>query len=145
MAKKNKENNYFSSNIKRWDREDFLWQMRPEIIQRDAKNRIFREMVQGKIDYEKYGKYYLDPKFLENLIITASNELSNNSIVYIALENLDRSFPGNMEIVSNKTRYAGFVQIYSVLLNRLEAVKATGNIGYLVDIQYVLFDYKNIL
>ena len=143
MAKK--ENNYFSSNIKRWEREDFLIQMKPETIQRDAKNRIFREMVQGKINYEKYGKYFFEPKFLENLIVVADIELTNNMTVYTALDFYDSCYPGNMDVVSNKTRYSGLVQVYSVLLNRLNALKATGDIGCLIDIQYVLSNYRNIM
>lgn len=143
MAKK--ENNYFSFNIKKWEREDFLVQMKPETIQRDAKNRIFREMIQGKIDYEKYSNYFLDPKFLENLLIVADNELMNNSTVYNALDFYDKCYPGIMEVVSNKTRYAGFVHVYSVLCDRLNILKLTGDIGCLIDIQYILANYRNIL
>ena len=139
------QNNYFTSNIKRWDREDFIWQMKPEQIQRDAKNRIFREMIQGRIDYEKYGKYYLDPKFLENLIITADNELRNNSTIYNALEFYDLHFPGIVDVVTNKTKHKGFVYVYQVILDRLTAVKATQDIRYLYEIQYILTDYRNLM
>ena len=38
--------------------------LKPEQIQRAAKERIFREMARGQIDYGQFGKYYLDGKFL---------------------------------------------------------------------------------
>ncbi len=139
------QNNYFTSNIRRWNREDFLWQMKPEQIQKDAKNRIFREMVKGQIDYSQFGNYYLDPKFLENLIISANNELTNNIVVARALEFYDINFPGDANVTTNRMKHNGLCNIYSTLLQRLNAVKQTQDIGYLTDIQYVLSEYKNYI
>lgn len=130
--------NYFTSMIKHYGTEDFIPLLRPEDIQRSAKERIFREMVKGKIDYAVYGNYFLDGKFLDNLIVACDNELTNNAVVAQSLVVFDNLNPGHIEIIHNRTRYGYLVNIYSVLLDRLKTVQITGNPGVLTDIQYVL-------
>ena len=116
MANNQVQNNYFTSNIRRYNREDFVCMMKPEQIQRDAKNRIFRELVQGKIDYSIYGKYFLEPKFIDNLIISADNELRNNTTIL------------------NQT-----------ILNRLNLVRMYSNVGYLTDLSAVLVNQRTFI
>lgn len=138
--------NYFEANIKRAGNIDnFIILMKPEQIQRDAKNRIFREMVQGRIDYEKYGNYYLDSKFLENIIISANNELMNSVVIARALESYDLTYPGDRLVVMNKNKFNGLVFVYSTIYDRLCTVKETQNVASLVDIQYVLSNFRNLL
>lgn len=137
--------NYFTSAIKHYGTEDFVMCMKPEEIQRSARERIFREMVRGKIDYTLYGKYFLDNKFLGNLIVAASNELTNNICVSQALELFDLTYPGHIEIVHNRTKYGNLVYIYNVLLERLRQVELSGNVGVLTDIQYVLNTVKQYI
>lgn len=130
--------NYFTSSIKHWGTDDFIPLLKPEDIQRSAKERIFREMVRGKIDYTQFGRYYLDSKFLANLIVACDNELTNNAVIARALELYDTVDPGHIEIIHNRTRYTYLVSIYSLLLDRLRTLEVTGNVGVLTDIQYVL-------
>lgn len=137
--------NYFTSTIKHYGSEDFVMFMKPEEIQRSAKERIFREMVRGKIDYTIYGQYFLDNKFLANLIVAASNELTNNQVVAQALELYDLTYPGHIEIIHNRTKYGNLVYIYTVLLDRLKRVELSGNVGELTDIQYVLNTVKQYI
>lgn len=135
----NQQNNYFSSMIKRFDGNvDFVSLITPEMIQKSAKERIFREMSKGQIKYEEYGNYFLDPKFLDNLIVAANDELNNNATVCKALEYFDLTFPGDQSVYINRVRYSCLLNIYSIIFQRLSMVKATGNIGSLTDIQYVL-------
>jgi hypothetical protein len=142
----NNQNNYFVSMQRRFNREDFIVCLKPEQIQRSAKERIFREMVRGQIDYSVYGGYFLDSKFLENLLIAADNELRNNSCVAEALGYYDMHVcPGSALVISNKTRYEQLRYIYSILCSRLNALKLTGDIGTLIDIQYVLADFRNVM
>ena len=139
-------NNYFSTMIHRYNGdEDFIAKIKPEQIQKSAKERIFREMVQGKIDYTVYGKYFLEPKFLENLIIAANDELLNKSVILKTLQFYDMNFPGDQLVVYNLTTHAGLVCVYQLLYNRLTILKSTGDIGCMVDIVHQLKDFKNII
>lgn len=138
------ENNYFITMIHRYNEEDFVWRLRPEQIQKAGKDRIFREMIRGQIDYSKYGKYFLDNRFIDNLIVAANDELNNNCIIYNALNFQDTYQPGNLAVSNLMNRYSNYVYIYQVLVDRLQAVKVTGNVGALIDINLVLGNlYRN--
>lgn|SRR5574344_480075 len=141
----NQQNNYFTNMIRRYNREDFIAQMKPEQIQRSAKERIFREMVRGQIDYAKLGQYYLDPKFLENLLIAADNELKNNIACATALSFYDLAYPGDTLIIHNKTKFENLSFVYNCILQRLQSLKETGNVGCLTDLQFVLANFKYII
>lgn len=138
-------NNYFTSTIRRYGTDQFVVLLKPEQIQRSAKERIFREMVRGQIDYTEYGKYFLDSKFLENLIIAADNELSNNAVVSFALELCDSMYPGHIEVIHNRTKHNNLRIIYACILEKLNSVKMTGNVGYLTDIQFMLNSVKQYI
>lgn len=133
-------NNYFTNMISRYGTEDFVHFLKPEQIQRSARERIFREMVRGQIDFSVHGKYFQDSKFLENLIIAATDELNNNIAVNTALEFYDMNRPGDMIIIRNRVKHSNLVVIYNAIVIRLNNVKFTGNIGYLTDLPYVLKD-----
>lgn len=137
--------NYFTSSIKKYGTEDFICMLKPEEIQRSAKERIFREMVRGKIDYTEFGQYFLQPNFLANLIIACDNELTNNVVVSNALELYDLTYPGHIEVIHNRTKHTNLVYIYSILLERLRSLELTGNVGLLTDIQYVLNSVKSYI
>lgn len=80
MAKKS---NYFENNIQKYG-VDFLDYKSAEEIQRDAKF-IFRDMVYGNINYEKHGMYFMESRFLEQLIIVASIDARKHAVKYFAL------------------------------------------------------------
>ena len=141
----NQQNNYFTNMIRRYNREDFIVALKPEQIQRSAKERIFREMVRGQIDYTLFGQYYLDSKFLENLIIAADNELKNNIACATALSFYDLTYPGNALIINNKTKFDNLSVVYNCILQRLQSLKETRNIGFLTDLQFVLANFKYII
>lgn len=140
----NRRNNWIEDQIKRFG-EDFVFTMSPESIQRNAKRRIFSDMVKGNIDYGVHGKYFNDPKFLENLIIAAENELLNNEVILTALMEFDMNHPGNSTVIMNRTKFNGLVIIYRSLVNKLHAVKMSFNVGYLVDIPVELRTYRNYI
>ena len=139
------QNNYFTAMNLKYKTSDFIFYLKPEQIQKSAKDRIFKEMVQGKIDYSIFGMYYNDSKFLENLLIAAQDELINNSTIRDALAFYNASYPGNQSTINLLSRHDSLSRVYSVLVDRLLSVKNTGNVGYLADIQYVLAAYKNTL
>jgi len=145
MITANNQNNYFTSMNMKYKTSDFIYYLKPEQIQKAAKDKIFREMVQGKIDYTIFGLYYNDSKFLENLLIAAQDELINNSTIRDALAFYINTYRGNQYAVNLYNRYDALTHIYEVLFNKLSYVKSTGNVGYLTDIQYVLAQFKNAL
>ena len=90
--------NYFEMNIQKKG-EDFLDAKSIDEIQRDAKKRIFQDMAFGNIDYEKYGRYFMEPRFLEQLIVTAFDEMENHRVKYTALKAFDNANPGDIRVV----------------------------------------------
>lgn len=139
------KNSWIDDQINRFG-EDFIIRMNPETIQRQAKQRLFRDMVRGNIDYDKHGKYFADSKFLENLIIAAFNELQSNDAVLRALTFYDRYVPGDSIISQCIIRHHALCCIYKSILDRLNAVKYNDyNIGYLTDISMVLRGYRNFI
>lgn len=139
------QNNYFTAMNLKFKRSDFVFYLKPEQIQKSAKERIFKEMIQGKIDYSIFGMYFNDSKFLENLLIAAQDELINNSTIRDALGFYNMNYPGNQQVMNLLNRHDAWARIYSVFVDKLTSVKNTGNVGYLADIQYVLAPYKNAL
>ena len=136
-----KQNNYFTTMISRYNGiEDFIPFLKPEQIQRSAKERIFREMARGQIDYSQFGKYYLDNKFLENMIVAANDELINTEIICRSLLLMDTMYPGDLNVTRVRTRQEVLRFIFNIIYTRLYNVKMTNDIGYLTDIQYVLKD-----
>ena len=136
---------YFGAMRKKFQDDNIVWYLKPEQIQKAAKDRIFREMVSGAINYSENGKYFQDSKFLENLIIAAQNELTNNIIIRDALRMYTCMFPGYMDAGKLVARYENLTYIMNIILNKLNEVKFTGNIGVLTDIQRTIGHYKNLL
>jgi hypothetical protein len=145
MIKANNQNNYFTSMNQKYKTSEFVFYLKPEQIQKAAKDRIFKEMIQGRIDYSIFGFYFNDSKFLENLLIAAQDELINNSTLRDALALYNTTYPGVQNAMNLFSRHDALSRIYSVLFDKLTFVKSTGNVGYLADIQYVLAAYKNAL
>ena len=118
--------------------EDWIVRVAPENIQRMTK-RIVKEIAKGSIDYEAVGRYMLDSKFLENLIIGISNELEINTLNLNACRFYYSYFPStqNMGVHINHLERVNY--IYMVILERLNFLKGTGNLGVMVDIPGLLF------
>ena len=140
------QNNYFTNLEKKFMGDpNIVLKLKPEQIQKSAKERIFREMVRGQIDYSKFGRYYLDPKFIGNLLIAATDELNNNSTLSMALEFYDRYNPNDPKIINLLNKHRALTQIFIVIVGKLNDVSLSGNIGYLTDISCILANYRNII
>jgi hypothetical protein len=126
--------NYFSINIARFG-DNFVAQRSAQDIQKDAKRRIFKDMVYGNIDYDLYGKYFTDINFIENLITVATIESEKHTVEYQALYMFDMSYPGN-SIVNLLTRqHANVAFVLGQILQVLQMVKYDNmNIRYLTDL-----------
>lgn len=138
-------NNFFSNIIKRYSDESPFVHMKPDQIQKMAKERLFREMVKGQIDYSLYGKYFLDPKFIGNILIAANDELNNNSTLSMVLEYYDLCNPNDPRVTNLLIKHRSLVQIYGVIVDRLNQVSMYENPGYLTDISYILANFRNII
>lgn len=123
---------------------DWILTIRPEEIQYSTK-RIVKDMVKGNIEYEKYGMVFLDPKFLENLLIGVSNELESNTFNYNGCQMLYQTYPGTPNLAQHVNHLERLVYIYTVIRDKLNMVKYGGNIGYLTDISGMLYNDRNHL
>lgn len=135
--------NYIRTMINQFG-ENWIVALKPEDIQRSGK-RIFKEMIKGQINYEQEGNYFLDGKFLENLIISCNNELEINTLYYNAVSFYQISFPNIPNIAPQLTHLQIMCHIYSTILYKLNGVKETGNIGCLADTSALLYSYRNHL
>ena len=125
--------------------EDWLVMSTPENIQNSFR-RIVKDMVKGIIDYEAHGKYFLDPKFMENLIIAITNELEINTLNLTSCKFYYANYPTAFTNMGTHIAHLESLDyIYRTILDKLYYTRSTGNIGYLTDISGVLFNYKNHL
>lgn len=137
-----KNNSYIGNMISQYG-DDWIVALSPDNIQRSTK-RIVKDMIRG-INYETYGKYFLDSKFLENLIIGVSNELETNTLNYNACKFYFQYYPMIPNIQPHIYHLERVCFIYSTILVRLQQVKLTGNVGYLTDISALLYNDRNNL
>lgn len=134
------KNNYITNMIKQFG-ENWIVALKPDDIQRSGK-RIVKEMVKGQYDYETVGKYFLDGKFLDNLIISVKNELDSNILYFEAVTFYARYNPNIANIGAQISHLQALCHIYNMIYGRLSDVKQTGNIGYLHDISAFLYSYR---
>ena len=136
-----KPNNYFTNMINQRG-EDWIVTVRPDEIQNSAR-RIVKDMAKGTIDYEKVGRIFLDPKFIENLLIGVSNELESNTFNYEGCSLLFQQNPNRPNLSQHLGHLTRLLYVYNTVYQRLGAVKQTGNIGYLADLSGLLYNDRN--
>ena len=141
MAKNGRS--YIDNMIRQFG-DEWIVAVNPENIQRSIK-RIVKDMIKSTIDYEVHGKYFLDSKFIENLIIACTNEYEEASLHYNALVFYQNYYPQipNIGPLINHDQCLMF--IYATVINKLNAVRLTDNVGELYDIGATLYQYKNHL
>jgi hypothetical protein len=123
---------------------EWIVAQRPEDIQRNAK-RIIKDMAKGSINYEQYAYCFADPKFMDNLIIAINNELEINTLNLNACKFYFQYYPQTPNLSGHIYHMERQCYAYSIVLERLNSVKMTGNIGYLADIAGLLFNDRNHL
>ena len=137
-----KSNNYFSINAQKFG-DNFVAQKSAQDIQRDAKKKLFKDMVFGNIDYDVYGQYFTDATFLDNLITVAMNERDIHFIEAEALNQYDLTHPGGtiapVKAVQHREAMLALDYIFQSLVN----VKNSGmNIMYLTGITTAVHAWK---
>lgn len=135
--------NYIEQMEKQYG-EEWISALTPEQIQKNSR-RIVKEIARGNINYETSGKYFSDLKFLENLIIAIDNELEINKLNYNACSFYFQYFPNTPNMGPHINHLSGVIYVYSNILERLQMIKMYGNIGCMVDLPGILFNYRNYL
>ena len=124
--------------------EDWAARVTPDAIQRSTK-RIVKEIAKGSIDYEQYGQQFMEPKFIENLIIGITNELEINTMDLAACQFYYAHFPSTPNMGNHIQHLSRVNYAYHVILERINYVKYSGNIGFMVDVPGLLYtDRKHI-
>ena len=85
MGIQKKKDNYFDINLRDHD-NNFINNKSNLDIQKDAKKRIFKDMIYGNIDYDVYGAFFTNPNFVDILITTAGVESQKHHIQSAALD-----------------------------------------------------------
>jgi len=134
---------YFDNMIKNYG-ENWLVAMSPESIQKYS-NRIVKDMVKGTIDYEKYGRYFLDGKFIDNLMVAINNDYEISSLHYNALLFYQQAYPNTPNLSIHINHDYALMIVYQTILAKLQQVKMDMNIGWLADTSAVLYQYRNHL
>lgn len=99
--------------------------------------------MNGGYDYEKYGKYFMDSRFIENLIVAASNKFEYYALLSNAVSMYRYSYPTYPNIGAHFTHVQNLCEIYSVLYYKLLEVRNTYNISALVEIVPILSRIRN--
>lgn len=124
--------------------DDWLLTLNPEQIQRNAK-RIVKDICKGSIDYTQFGSVFLDMKFTENLIIAIRNELEINTLNLVSCQYYYNTVFPYQNLGTHIVHLIAVDKIYNTVLNKLEEIKMTGNIGCLVDTPGLVFSDRNHL
>jgi hypothetical protein len=138
--------NYFQDMEQRYQsngNESWLNLIKPADIQKSAVKRIFREMINGEYDYEKFGKYFLDYRFLENLIIAANNKVEYYTLLNNAISVYRVNYPTHPNIGFYSSHLQNLFYIYYTIYNKLVEVKGSSNISPLIEIAPILYPYRN--
>ena len=142
MATNQKTNNYFTFNVQKFG-DNFIAQRSAQDIQKDAKRKLFKDMVFGNIDYDVYGKYFTDANFLDNLITVAMNERDVHMVTSEALRQYDFNNPGNSIVSQKAIQHLNTAQALNTIYNCLINIKSNNmNIMFLTGIATAVYAWK---
>ncbi len=134
MATQIKRENYFEMNLRDHD-ENFINNRSTQDLQRDAKKRIFKDMIYGSIDYEVYGKFFTNPTFLDALINTASTEAQKHHVTADALRQYHMATADSIAYVLS-VQHQNCAYVMDCIKYDLEMVKNNNfDIRYLTELQ----------
>lgn len=139
----NFRDNYFSINVSKYG-NNFIKTKPAKDIQRDAKKKIFKDMVYGNINYDEYGSYFQDANFLDNLIAQANTLYIENMMVAQALYEYTMNHSGDANIERLRIRYFNASAVFSIIRDQLSNIKANNmDIQFLVNIAPMVYNLKN--
>lgn len=136
--------NYFQDMKNKYQgNEDWINLVSTQDIQKSAVKRIFKEMVNGAYDYGKEGNYFLDSRFLENLIIAAGAKLEYYTLLSNAVMMYKECCPAYPNLGAHFTHIQNLQYIYGTIYNKLMNVKFAYNVSPLIDISPATYNYRN--
>lgn len=123
--------------------ENFLSFKDVTTIQRDAKKRIFKDMAFGNINYEKYGIYFMDPRFIDNLIIAAEDEMTNHMYKAQSLYMFDMANPGIQKVIALQAFEARLWSAFTIIWQHMSYIKNTNysDISQLPNLTFAISQY----
>lgn len=121
MAQQQKRENYFEMNIREYG-ENFLRTRSAQDIQKDAKKRVFKDMIYNNIDYAKYGAYFQDPNFIDNLLTVAVTEFEKHRVSSDALRDYHFNTKNPISYQLHLQHY-NVAYIFNVIIYDLEYIK----------------------
>lgn len=138
-----KRGNWFDQQIQRYETPDFIKQIRPEQLVKDA-IRVFRDIARGNIDVEKYGEYFLDPYFIDTCLTAANSKHVLHEISKIGIESLITSpqsanYPDAPTVHNYHMRAS---EGYKIIVNALVSIKMSGDIKYIYAMAAQLSRYR---
>jgi hypothetical protein len=144
-ASTQKTNNYFTINIQKYG-DNFVAQKAAQDIQRDARKKIFKDIVFGNIDYDAYGQYFTDATFLDNLITVAMTEKDIHEVTGDALSKYALQYPQDPRsplAMQKAAQHKNTGAALSVLLGAFLTIKNTNmNISCLPSITTAVYPFK---
>ena len=136
---------YFDMMVQK-EGEDFLDRKTADELVRDAKRRIFKDMAYGNIDYEKHGRYFMEPRFLDQLLCVAEDEANNHQKYWQALVMLDSTCPGDLRTVTLCSKENRLATVYGIIYTHLKCVKDMGyNISVLPNMTSQIYQFAQDL
>ena len=143
---KKMKNNYFTQNVQRKG-ENFLAEMRPDTLSRDA-IRIFREMTQGRINFQDCEQYIGDPTMLATLINVSYNRwaecnIIHESLAYYISQNSAAGHVINEGYISAQEKYKSMRDVYAIINCGLQTYYNTRHVGDLIAMGNILNKYIN--
>ena len=138
------KSNYFQDMKNKYQgNEEWINLISAQDIQKSAVKRIFKEMVNGAYDYGKDGQYFLDSRFLENLIVAAGAKLEYYTLLSNAVNMFKEYSPTYPNLGAHITHIQNLQYIYYTIYYKLENVKYAYNVSPLIDISPATYSYRN--
>ena len=142
MAQVNKRENYFEMNLRDHD-ENFIYNRSTQDLQRDAKKRIFKDMIYGNIDYEVFGSYFTIPNFVDALMNVAKVERDKHNITAVALQKFHMETADAAAYILS-VQHSNCACVLNCILFNLEKVKMNNyDIKFLLDLQIQISTIPN--
>lgn len=134
---------YFDMNIQK-SGDGFLLNKSVTEIQKDARKRIFKDMVFGNIDYAKYGSYFMNARFLEQLIIVSEEEMEKHGLLHQGARLLDIMYPGTPKVPQLMIVESKLFTTFYHINYYLKCVRDFGyDISFLPELTMKIYEFRN--
>ena len=104
--------------------------------------KVFRELARGNIDISVYGKYFLNPKFLEACIISAEIKYNFHLVSAMGVNSLlERNIQGQ-NIYGVYEFHNNAAAAYNLIKSKLTEFRTFGDLNILTDLVLNLTRYR---